>query len=268
MNYTLAVQKADFGTITYMPGGTCGPRLQPHTQLVLLDKGDCHVRIDGTQHLLPAQHVALLHPGHHEFFQFSRKASTRHSWVHMRLGPMEPAMQVTLTSLPFCIALNSRLEKLQALGLSIQPCTEPLDVAQSVRIAECMLMEYIRIAEMAAHTGGRLEPVPEPVLLAQRHIEQHSEQDLNLDVLGKVSHVTPPHLIRLFRRHLGTTPIHYLWQVRLRHGVQLLRETGLRISEIAWRTGFKTPAHFSRAIQKEYQLAPRQLRARAWNQQE
>lgn len=72
------------------------------------------------------------------------------------------------------------------------------------------------------------------------------------------------HLVRLFRKHLDTTPIHYVWQVRVRQGSLYLRHTGLPVEEIAYQCGFKTAAHFSRGIKARYGQPPSQLRARYW----
>ncbi|MCS7062178.1 MAG: helix-turn-helix transcriptional regulator, partial [Anaerolineae bacterium] len=77
-------------------------------------------------------------------------------------------------------------------------------------------------------------------------------------------YISAPHLIRLFRRHTGTTPARYWWQLRLERGVELLRETGLSITEIAQRTGFRSSFHFSRLVKQRYRLSPRALRKQAW----
>ena len=77
--------------------------------------------------------------------------------------------------------------------------------------------------------------------------------------------VTPQHLTRLFRRHIQTTPMRYLWQRRTRHGVELLGGTGLSITEIADRIGFQSPFHFSRLVLRYYHDSPRRLRERLWS---
>jgi AraC-like DNA-binding protein len=47
-------------------------------------------------------------------------------------------------------------------------------------------------------------------------------------------------------------------------GAALLSATGLTVSQIADRCGFKNPFHFSRLLRKMQGVSPRQLRQRAW----
>jgi transcriptional regulator GlxA family with amidase domain len=79
--------------------------------------------------------------------------------------------------------------------------------------------------------------------------------------------VTPQHLTRLFRRHMQTAPMRYLWHLRTRHGVELLGGTGLSIGEIATQVGFQSPFHFSRLVRNHYRDSPRRLRERLWSGQ-
>ena len=80
------------------------------------------------------------------------------------------------------------------------------------------------------------------------------------------SGIAPPqHLNRLYKRAFDVTPLDYLWRLRVRRGAYLLRHTGMRVSQIAYHTGFRTPNHFSRLIKRRYGVSPRQLRAQTWS---
>ncbi|MCX6970179.1 MAG: helix-turn-helix transcriptional regulator [Verrucomicrobia bacterium] len=76
--------------------------------------------------------------------------------------------------------------------------------------------------------------------------------------------MTGAHLIRLFRQHLGTTPMQSVWKRRVEAGAQLLRETGLAISEVAYQCGFQSPFHFSRMLRKHFGHPPRAYRRKMW----
>ena len=60
----------------------------------------------------------------------------------------------------------------------------------------------------------------------------------------------------------------YVWEARTRRGAQLLRETGLTVSEIAYRCGFQTPFHFSRWVKQVHGMSPKEFRAQAWGRGE
>ena len=71
-------------------------------------------------------------------------------------------------------------------------------------------------------------------------------------------------VIYKFKTQLRTTPTSYLWNLRTEKGIELLRETGLSLSEIASRCGFKNPYHFSRLVAKLKGIPPGTVRKNAW----
>jgi AraC family transcriptional regulator of arabinose operon len=105
---------------------------------------------------------------------------------------------------------------------------------------------------------------PEAVVKAQQFIEANLSQPIVLDDIARAASVSPPHLIKLFRQHLRTTPIRYAWDARVRRGAELLTQSGLSVSEVAEQCGFQTPFHFSRLIKQRYGLPPKELRKQAW----
>ena len=69
---------------------------------------------------------------------------------------------------------------------------------------------------------------------------------LALDKLAASVHISPNHLIRLFRKDLQTTP-HQFWdRLRIEHAQNCLRQPDIRIKEVAIDLGFKHLSHFSK----------------------
>src|SRR3546814_2921606 len=64
-----------------------------------------------------------------------------------------------------------------------------------------------------------------------------------------------------FRGAVGATPIHYLKTVRLELAASLLRQTGLPLSELAHRVGYKSDEAFLRAFQSGYGVTPGRFRS-------
>ena len=143
------------------------------------------------------------------------------------------------------------------IGLSLKNESGPL--AQPLRdsVATALLLEYARSAR-----PGRNSPHPFPAAIerVKRHIALHYPKPTTLAELVAASQTSRSHLNRLFRKFLGTTPIRYLWQVRLHEGVRLLQDTELSIAEVAERVGYNTPTHFSRVVREVYQRPPSALR--------
>lgn len=256
--------RVTFGDVAYEPGGLCGPRIQADYQLVVIYNGEARITIDGDECYLPAQHAALMRPGREEFYRFATQRRTHHSWcaVHPDLVSAVAA-RARLDTLPFCLPLTAHMHGLIELGLSVPPTTLPSATALLEQMGLAVLHQYLFEAESAA---AQLD-VPEPVRRAQQVMDARLAESLTLqDVAGEVN-VTPQHLIKLFRKHLHNTPARYLWQARVRRGVELLCATGLSVAEVAERAGFQNPFHFSRLVRQAYGCSPRDLRRRAWQGQ-
>jgi AraC-like DNA-binding protein len=68
------------------------------------------------------------------------------------------------------------------------------------------------------------------------------------------------HFRHLFKQATGQ-PFHkYVVALRLERARAMLTEQGMMITEVSHLVGFQSPAHFSRAFQKRFGVAPKQIR--------
>jgi AraC family transcriptional regulator of arabinose operon len=260
MNRMRAAGAATFGDVVYEPGGICGPRTQQDFQLVVMYDGEAHIDIDDIEHHLPAQHVSLMKPDHLEHFRFAQAQRTHHSWcaVHPTLVPTD--LREVLLAAPFCLPLSGHMHRCIELGLTVPPSNLASATLLLEQLGLVALRQFVFEAESAANTSA----LPQAVLLALQVMDAQLAEALSLSEVAKAANVTPQHLIKLFRKHLQTTPTKYLWQARVRRGVELLCATGLSMSEVAERSGFANPFHFSRLVKLHYRKTPKQLREAAW----
>ena len=68
------------------------------------------------------------------------------------------------------------------------------------------------------------------------------------------------HLRRLFRRHLGASPLTVALTRRIHFAKKLIDESELPMAEVALASGFSSIRRFNAAIRKTYGRAPRELR--------
>ncbi|MFC4251210.1 AraC family transcriptional regulator [Sinimarinibacterium flocculans] len=99
-----------------------------------------------------------------------------------------------------------------------------------------------------------------------RFIETHlSDPKLSVVAVARGCGISPRYLSLLLRQH-GTPFSALVWSKRLEaagHWLSMSRSGEASISEIAYRVGFKSPAHFSRMFKREFKMSPRQYRAGA-----
>jgi transcriptional regulator GlxA family with amidase domain len=156
--------------------------------------------------------------------------------------------------------LSEHVHNLIEIGLSISPG----DSAAAQALINSIALATLQACVFEAATATSSAELPRVVIRAQHYIEAHLAAPISVPMIAASTHVTPQHLTRLFRRHLHTTPMRYLWRLRTRRGVELLHRTGLSVGEIAERVGFQSPFHFSRLVRQHYAYSPRQLRQRVW----
>jgi len=94
-------------------------------------------------------------------------------------------------------------------------------------------------------------------------IEREFTGRITLAELARSAHVSPNHLLRLFKTATGSTPGDYLLRVRLRHAAKLLRQSTLAIGEVAEASGFADSNYFSRKFRETYGKSPRAYRGGA-----
>ena len=251
-----------FGIVTYLPRGTFGPVRQRDFQLVVIHRGSVTVSVDGRKEVLRKGEGILLEAGYEEYFQFSAKEETTHSWCRF------PA---DLASAPFLFSpgMFRRAAKCSPWLLEFmrKGWKIPADIerAEDRRMLLGMVLaamwNFCRAVAGPADPG---RPRPEPLLKAQRAMEARLAEPLSLKQVAALAGVSKGHLTKLAHKYWEQTPIEHLWQLRLEEAARLLRETGLGIAEIAYRTGFANPYHFSRRFRKRFGRHPRSWRNAIW----
>lgn len=93
-------------------------------------------------------------------------------------------------------------------------------------------------------------------------MEANVEEPMQLGEIATYIGISERQLERLFETRLTSTPTEFYMAVRLTHARQLLLHTSANISEIAYRCGFRSAAHFSRRYRQYFGIAPRQDRGR------
>ncbi|MBW5444899.1 helix-turn-helix domain-containing protein [Cohnella sp. CFH 77786] len=88
------------------------------------------------------------------------------------------------------------------------------------------------------------------------YINEHYMLKLTLPMLAERAGMSEGHYTVLFKRHTGTTLMHYLRRIRIEKAKMMFRDTRLSAKEIAHKVGFGDYFHFSRVFKKEAGYSP------------
>lgn len=86
--------------------------------------------------------------------------------------------------------------------------------------------------------------------------EVYADSDYNVEKLSDTLGLSRGHLHRKIKELTGTTPVDFLRNYRLGKAAELLRGRKFTISEVAYRTGFTSPAYFSKCFKAAYGVTP------------
>jgi AraC family transcriptional regulator len=92
------------------------------------------------------------------------------------------------------------------------------------------------------------------------YVAAHLDAPLTLRTLAHVAEADLFRFVRSFKVSTGVPPHRYVMAARIDLAKRLLRDQRLSITDVAFRTGFATPSHFSVTFRRMTQLTPRAYR--------
>ena len=84
----------------------------------------------------------------------------------------------------------------------------------------------------------------------------YSDSDYNIEKLSESLGLSRGHLHRKIKDLTGTTPVEFLRNYKLNKAALLLKQKSLNVNEIAYKTGFSSPAYFSKCFKTVYNKTP------------
>jgi AraC-like DNA-binding protein len=106
----------------------------------------------------------------------------------------------------------------------------------------------------------RAEPVA--IWKARKFIEQHSGEELSLSKVAKAGSISANHFSEKFKQVTGVNFVDYVARTRFEKASQLLLNSNLRISDIAFAVGFQSLSQFNRVFKKLSGQSPTEFRGK------
>lgn len=92
------------------------------------------------------------------------------------------------------------------------------------------------------------------------YIRKHLNEAIELEKLAEISCLSKDHFIRLFKKELGTTPLQYINQKKIKKAQHLLITEELAVKEIAFQLAFDDYSYFNRLFKKTTGVTPQEYR--------
>ena len=129
------------------------------------------------------------------------------------------------------------------------------------------IRKLIELSRYHRVTQGMIDPVPSEIVItsldekliekAIKYVEDNmSRTELSVEELSRELGMSRVHLYKKLLQITGKTPIEFIRVIRLKRAAQLLRESQLHVSEVAFEVGFNNPKYFSRYFKDEFGVLP------------
>ena len=129
------------------------------------------------------------------------------------------------------------------------------------------IRKLIELSRYHRVTQGMINPVPSEIVItsldekliekAIKYVEDNmSRTELSVEELSRELGMSRVHLYKKLLQITGKTPIEFIRVIRLKRAAQLLRESQLHVSEVAFEVGFNNPKYFSRYFKDEFGVLP------------
>jgi AraC-like DNA-binding protein len=116
-----------------------------------------------------------------------------------------------------------------------------------------------QLKTVGSREGNRAEPVG--IWKARNFIHAHSNEELSLTKVAKAVNISRNHFCEKFKQVTGVNFVDYVARTRFEKARVLLQDTDLRVSEIAFATGFQSLSQFNRVFKKLSGKSPTEYRS-------
>ncbi len=267
--------------------------------LILIKDGQCTVSCDGNTYSLQAGDVFFI-PARHSYLRKPiGDGLCTMTYIHFSI----PAEFLLTDAETVCRQLRQTKERLDLEILSGETCLsypstlylrnqtsfgEPDLLTESTRginlfsdrrkllcnlqssLALCNLLLMLSQRATEALIGNaelqKGDAIPQKLRRAIGYIARHYSEPIRLDTLAAYCNLSKQQLIRHFKTHMHTTPIHYITDYRLARAKDLLfNQPQLSVKEISAELGFENQRYFARVFFKHNRETPTQYRDRTVN---
>jgi AraC family transcriptional regulator len=166
--------------------------------------------------------------------------------------------------------LGGRDPEIEKIGLSLLSELRgggPLGGVYADSLATLLVVRLLRgHYSLGRRSAGRMEGRPNTGLSGAAlrrvtdYVEENLAQNLTLESIADVAHMSPFHFSRVFKLSTGLSPHQYVLRRRIEKAKGLLAGSDLPLHEVADLSGFTDQSHLARHFRRQLDTTPRSFR--------
>lgn len=164
----------------------------------------------------------------------------------------------SLTALAFRTAISAGVSE-QAAGMIQNTILRKIDAINSSEqyweIAKDALLQFSR-----AISTEKLSNYSDSVRQCCEYLHRNLHNNISLDELGQICHLSPHYVSDLFRQEVGIGGLQYFHQAKMQYAKLLLEYSDDGIAKIADLLSYPSHSNFSQRFKKIYGITPYEFR--------
>lgn len=227
------------------------------TRMIYVLEGSFVLNIDNHSYIVRQHEMALLPQGHtHSFWRSSdQKLSTIIFKFRVKCHGEELFHFLGLTEEQHVVRIPC-----EQVMFYYQQIMQPAGLSDNMpfRLSSCAGTAQICALYVQARIA--MERTEATFADAIAYMENHITEDISLDTLAALYHLSPNYFGHEFKKITGIPPLKYFAQLRAKHAANLLKTTAMSVSEVALATGFTNIYYFQSFFEKHMGVHPDKYR--------
>ncbi len=239
-------------THTVRPHG----RVDYHILYIL--SGVCHAVVDGKKYTVTEGQMVMFLPNTPQEYSFYKKDKTESLWMHFTGKGCEDYLSETGLCGKAVFDVGKSTELMSAVEAMLR--TKAIGGEENSRICDGYLYLVLALMARASRFGGDKIKRFSTVSDVADFMSRNYRNTQTVSEYAAMCHLSKSRFEHVFKEYTGTTPLGYIFRLRIEAAMRLLENTDLQISQICEEVGFADPNYFTRVFGKYAGISPKKYR--------
>lgn len=237
---------------------TLRPKGRVDYHILYIISGECHAVVDGKKYIVTEGQMVMFLPNRPQEYSFFKKDRSESLWIHFA----GTGCETYLSELGLCDKAVFDVGKSTELMSAVDAMVRTKTLGGETNDAICDGYLYLILSLMSASVkqgGNRVERFNEVSTVAA-YMSRNYKNTTSVSEYASMCHLSQSRFEHVFKEYTGTTPLGYIFKLRIKAAMNLLETTKLRISDISGEVGFSDANYFTRVFKKYAGMSPAKYR--------
>ena len=240
---------------------TLRPRGRVDWQIIYIAAGKGHFILDGKEVIVPAGSMVLFQPKQVQDYFYFGKDKTQVWFVHFTGREVRNILrhyEIPTDGYILHTGISREYEDLfRRMRDELVRCSWGYEEMLTYLFRELLMTMHRRMTENAPRVSGFIQ---DEIDRARAFFDEHYNEEISIEQYAVSRNMSTSWFNRSFRSAVGTSPMQYILDVRIRNAQTLLETTDYSVTSIAALVGYENPMYFSRLFRKAKGLSPSKYR--------